>query len=112
MRRENMLKLIPCFVDSTCDKVAGHTRSFIESWLGKMFLFLYLAGPVAFLPQVWKAWTAPNIDALRTPTWPLFLLINVAGFIMLCHNGNWRMRLSSMIYSTLILSINIALLVR
>jgi hypothetical protein len=82
--------LIQKMVDNFAFRVAKLTEEFIKTKAGQLFLSLSLIGPVSFLPTVWGAWTAPNIDALRTLTWPMMLVVNTSVFISICHKGDWR----------------------
>ena len=91
------------YVDILSSWVVSLTRGFIETKLGQLFLDLSLLGPVTFVPTVWKAWTTPNIDALRTLTWPTMAVVNIAVFISVCHNGDWRVRLSMVLWIILML---------
>jgi hypothetical protein len=67
---------------------------FIDTKLGQLFLSLSMVGPLTFIPTVWEAWFAPNIDALRTLTWPMLVVINFSVLVALCYNGDWRIRFS------------------
>jgi len=73
--------------------VSSMTKEFINGWTGKLFLNFMLIGPFTFLPTVLEAWTAPNIDVFRTPTWPIMMVINTSVYVSLTHNGDWRTRI-------------------
>ena len=90
--------LVQQMMDRFAARVAKLTNSFIQTKTGQLFLALSLVGPVTFLPTVWEAWTAPNIDALRTLTWPMMVVVNTSVFISVCHNGDWRVRLSLILW--------------
>ncbi|GMQ95024.1 MAG: hypothetical protein BMS9Abin13_134 [Patescibacteria group bacterium] len=92
--------------------VSGKTKRFIETRIGKIFLSLMLIGPITFLPTVWEAWTASNIDVLRTLTWPTMLIVNVASYISFAHNGSWRARAMAIEWFTVIALIWLATIVR
>jgi len=107
-----MLKQIPVMVDNLSAKVAQRTALFTETKIGKLFLSIVLLGPLTFLPTMYEAWTAPNIDALRTLTWPLMIVINFSAFLAVIHNGDWRMRLVMLIWIISMAIVWIATLVR
>ncbi len=88
------------------------TAGFIDTRLGHWFLALSLVGPITFIPTVIEAWTAPNIDALRTLTWPLMTLVNISVLVAMCYNGDWRVRLSMLIWTVLMLLMWLATIVR
>lgn len=88
------------------------TSRFIHTKLGQLFLSLSLAGPFTFLPTVWEAWFAPNIDALRTLTWPLLIIINCSVLLALCYNGDWRIRLSIVMWIFLTFLVSLAAVLR
>ncbi len=107
-----MIEKIARFTDSVALKIAEATKGFVATRAGKIFLGLSLVGPVTFLPTVWEAWTASNIDALRTLTWPLMAVVNIAVLVSVCHNGVWHLRLCMAIWVVLMLLIWAATLVR
>ncbi len=102
----------PELVDAICARIALFTEGFVNSTIGNLLLAIVLFGPVAFLPQVWRAWTAPDIDALRTPTWSLLLFVNVASFLCVVHNGDWRTRLAGFLWVIETFAICLAIHVR
>jgi len=99
-------------VDSVCDRIAVNTTPFVQSRFGKAFLSLVLIGPFTFIPTIYEAWTAPNIDSLRTSTWPLMILINVSATMSLIHKGSWYMRLVQAMWVIACAAIYIATIVR
>ena len=103
---------IPCFIDALSDKVANATKPFIESKSGKIFQSIVLLGPLTFIPTIYTAWTAPNIDSLRTLTWPLMIVVNVSASLLLMHDGNWRMRLVSVAWIIVVALVYLAVLTR
>ncbi len=107
-----MLKKIPSWVDLTAERAKVLTTPFVKSWAGQMFLSIVLIGPLTFLPTVWAAWTEPNIDALRTYTWPLLVVVNLSTLLSLVHKGDWRMRLILVVWTLEMASVWLATLVR
>jgi len=103
---------IPNIVDSLSEKIAVRTKKFVQTRLGKLFLGLVLLGPITFIPTAWAAWTDPNIDSLRTLTWPLMVVVNSSATLGVMHKGSWEMRLVMMVWIVMMLSICLALLVR
>lgn len=103
---------VQSIVDSTSEWVAKITRPFVQTRIGKVFLALVLVGPLTFLPTVYAAWTAPNIDSLRTLTWPLMTVVNVSATLGVVHNGDWRMRLVMVIWVVMMAAVYVATLVR
>lgn len=97
---------------AVCDWVVQVTTHFVGTKWGKLFLGLSLVGPFTFLPTVWQAWTAENIDALRTMTWPLMTAINLSVFVAVCHNGDWRLRLCMVMWVILMALTWLATIVR
>ena len=88
------------------------TDGFIKTLVGKVFLGLALVGPLTFIPTVWIAFTAENIDALRTLTWPMMVVVNFAVLAGLCHNGDWRTRLSLVMWIVLTFLVWLATIIR
>jgi hypothetical protein len=107
-----LVKRIQKEVDKFAVYVAKITGNFIKTKAGQWFLALSLVGPFTFLPTVWAAWTAPNIDALRTFTWPMMVVVNTSVLISVCHNGDWRVRLSLILWIILMALTWIATIVR
>lgn len=107
-----MLKAIPHRINSVCAVVATRTKPFVETNFGKLFLSLVLLGPFTFLPTIYQAWTAENIDALRTWTWPLMTFINLSALLGLVHNGDWRMRFVMVVWVVTMAAVWLATLVR
>ncbi len=99
-------------VDTVCAKVARKTSCFVQTKVGKLFLSIVLVGPLTFIPTVYEAWTAPNIDAFRTLTWPLMILVNSAGWLAVIHNGDWRMRLAMFFWIVSMVAVWLATIVR
>lgn len=106
------MKFIPRTVNAISAVVAKKTEWFVKSWLGKLFLGVVLIGPLTFLPTIWSAWTEPNIDSLRTLTWPLMIVVNMSATLALIHNGDWRMRLVMFIWILAMIAVYLATLVR
>lgn len=92
--------------------VISLTGDFVNTSGGQAFLSLSLVGPITFLPTVWQAWRAPNIDALRTWTWPLMVIVNLAVLVSVCHNGDWQIQLSMILWVLLMMLITLAIVVR
>lgn len=88
------------------------TERFVHTKLGKLFLGLSMVGPLTFIPTVWAAWFAPNIDILRTSTWPMMVIINLSVLVAVCHNGDWRVRFSLVMWIVLMFLIWLATIVR
>lgn len=103
---------LPNLVDSVSERVAKATSSFVRTRIGKFFLSLVLVGPLTFLPTVYAAWTAPNIDSLRTLTWPLMVIVNVSATLSVVHNGDWRIRLAMVVWVVTMAAVFIATIVR
>ncbi len=103
---------IPHIVDSISERLAGKTKGFIQTKFGKIFLSLVLVGPLTFLPTVYTAWTAANIDSLRTPTWPLMIIVNTSALIGVAHNGDWRMRMVMIFWVVIMVALFLATIVR
>mgnify|MGYP001569517682 CR=1 FL=1 len=106
------MKFIPRIIDTTSAVIAKKTKPFVQSWLGKMFLSVVIVGPLTFLPTIYAAWTEPNIDSLRTITWPLMIVVNMSAMLGVIHNGDWRMRLAMFVWILAIATVYIATLVR
>lgn len=99
-------------VNSASERLAEITLPFTKTKSGKLFLSLVLVGPITFLPTVYNVWTMENIDAFRSPTWPLMVIINASATIGLAHKGDWQMRLAMIFWTAVMLSICIATIVR
>lgn len=106
------MRRIPHHIDSLSAKVALATKPFIESKTGKLFQSIVLLGPATFIPTIYTAWTAPNIDSLRTLTWPLMILVNMSACLLVMHNGNWRMRLVSVLWIIVVAVVFLATIIR
>jgi len=104
--------MIPKLIDQIAEKIAAKTKNFVGTKAGKIFLFLVCLGPLTFIPTIWMAYTAPNIDALRTMTWPLMLIVNTSALLGVVHNGDWRIRLTMAMWMIACAAIWIAVLVR
>lgn len=107
-----MFKAIPQRIDDVSAVMATWTKPFVETILGKFFLSLVLLGPLTFIPTIHQAWTAENIDALRTWTWPLMTFINLSALLGLVHNGDWRMRFVMVMWVIVMAAVWLATLVR
>lgn len=103
---------IPSIIDSISERVAKKTFRFVQTRFGKLFLGLALIGPLTFIPTVYMAWTAPNIDSLRTLTWPLMTVVNISVLLGAMHNGDWRIRLVFFIWVLAMVAVYVATLVR
>ena len=99
-------------VDSVSERIAKKTVGFVQTRIGKIFLGGVLLGPLTFLPTVYAAWFDPNIDSLRTLTWPLMILVNMSASLGVVHNGDWRMRLVMVIWVLMMAAVFVATLVR
>lgn len=95
------MKVIQRFDELLVSFIKALTSRFIDTKLGQLFLSLSMVGPLTFIPTVWEAWFAPNIDALRTLTWPMMVIINFSVLVALCYNGDWRTRLSLVMWTIL-----------
>lgn len=103
---------IPKKIDAISVVAAKKTKYFVKTKFGKLFLATVLLGPLTFLPTIYAAWTEPNIDSLRTLTWPLMIIINVSATLALVHRGDWRMRLVMFVWVLAMTAVWIATLVR
>jgi len=92
--------------------VTRSTEKFIHTKWGQLFLSLSMVGPLTFIPTVWQAWTAENIDALRTMTWPSMVAINLSVLVAVCYNGDWRVRLSLLMWILLAFLVWLATILR
>ncbi|MEK7661949.1 MAG: hypothetical protein AAB355_00390 [Patescibacteria group bacterium] len=99
-------------MDSVSARIAEATLPFVQTRIGKLFLSVVIVGPLTFLPTVYVAWTASNIDSLRTLTWPLMIVVNISATLGVIHNGDWRMRLTMLIWVLMMAAVFIATLVR
>ena len=67
-------KVVPLAVNSISRFVVARTSVFVSKKRGLVILrSLILLGPIFYLPTLWEVWTATNIDAFRTVTWPFLL---------------------------------------
>ena len=107
-----MMNFVPNAVDVFSEWTAKVTKQFIVTYIGKIFLAIVLVGPITFLPTMYQAWTAPDIDALRTSTWPLMILVNISAFVGVAHQGDWRLRLTMIIWTVVMIIIWLATLIR
>ncbi len=107
-----MMNFVPNAVDVFSEWTAKVTTQFIKTYIGKIFLAIVLVGPITFLPTIYQAWTAPDIDALRTSTWPLMILVNISAFVGVAHQGDWRLRLTMIIWTVVMIIIWLATLIR
>jgi hypothetical protein len=107
-----MMSFIPNAVDVFSEWTAKKTTPFIKTNSGKLFLAIVLVGPITFLPTMYQAWTAPDIDALRTSTWPLMILVNISAFVGVSHQGDWRLRLTMIIWTLVMVIVWLATFVR
>lgn len=103
---------VPSAVDLVSENIRKKTDSFVNTKLGKIFLSAVLIGPFTFLPTLHVAWTAENIDSLRTLTWPLMVIINISALLGVIHNGDWRMRLVLFLWTFVMAAVFIATIVR
>lgn len=89
------------------------TTPLVETKIGKWILSaIIFVGPLSFLPTVMEAWTNPDIDAFRTLTWPTMVVVNLAFFVSLCHQGDNKTRSVMIIWVVLMASVWVATLVR
>jgi hypothetical protein len=107
-----MIALVAQLIDRLAEGIASSTKKFVNTKMGNLFLGLSIVGPFTFIPTVWQAWTAADIDSFRTITWPLMALVNFSVFISVCHNGEWRLRLTMFLWVILMFLIWMATLVR
>ena len=103
---------IPNAVDTVSVFIAKKTEYFVETRLGKIFLSVVLDGPFTFLPTIYAAWTEPNIDSLRTLTWPLMIIVNMSATLSVAHKGNWQIRLVMVLWILAVTLVYVATLVR
>jgi len=108
----NLIVKIPQTIDKISEELAIITKPLIETKIGRIILLLTLFGPLTFIPQIYQAWTAENIDALRTWTWPAMTLTNSSTLLGLIHKGDWRIRLVTFVWCLCGLSIWAAVLIR
>ena len=106
------MKIIRRFDDILVSTVKILTVRFINTKLGQVFLSLSILGPLTFIPMVWEAYFAPDIEALRTLTWPMLVIINVSVLTALCYNGDWRIRLSMVMWIILMFLMWLATVLR
>ena len=106
------MNFVPNAVDVFSEWTAKVTTQFIKTYIGKIFLAIVLVGPITFLPTMYQAGTAPDIDALRTSTWPLMILVNISAFVGVAHQGDWRLRLTMIIWTVVMIIIWLATLIR
>ena len=106
------MNFVPNAVDVFSEWTAKVTTQFIKTYIRKIFLAIVLVGPITFLPTMYQAWTAPDIDALRTSTWPLMILVNISAFVGVAHQGDWRLRLTMIIWTLVMIIIWLATLIR
>ena len=92
--------------------ISKKTKNFIQTKIGKCFLLVIFVGPITFIPTLWEAYVAPNIDALRTPTWPLMILVNISVYVSLSHNGDWRTRTVMLLWIIIMALIWLATIIR
>ena len=107
-----MMNFVPNAVDVFSEWTAKVTTQFIKTYIGKIFLAIVLVGPITFLATMYQAWTAPDIDALRTSTWPLMILVNISAFVGVAHQGDWRLRLTMIIWTVVMIIIWLSTLIR
>lgn len=106
------MRTIQHAINSVCEHVAIKTSPFVQSRIGKSFLSIVLVGPLTFIPTVYTVWTAPNIDAFRTLTWPLMIIVNISASLSIIHNGDWQMRLVQIIWIFMVASVFLATIIR
>lgn len=108
-----MLSSIPAAVTFCADRLA-HVTQFLHENKYTRFVTatMVLFAPFTLAPTVHEAWTADNIDALRTLTWPLLTIVQVATLIPVCHKGTWDIQLSTFIGVLLLAAIWLAVLIR
>ena len=81
-------KLVPIVLNELSTTVTKKT-SWLKEGKGLYILRLIMsAGPFFFLPTVYEAWNADDIEAFRTSTWPLMLIVHFAAFLLFCHRGS------------------------
>lgn len=85
-----------------------------REWGKVLFRVLILSGPVFYLPTLWEVWTAENIDAFRTVTWPFLLLGQASSFIILSHDqeSDWGLRLCVVAWIIITLLVILAIFCR
>ena len=81
-------------VNSFSEKVRVKTSGFVKTRAGQRFLSLPLLGPIVFLPIQVSAWKSGEIGAYELFSWIVMIVINLSTLVSLCHNGEWRTRLS------------------
>lgn len=89
-------KVVPLAVNSISRFVVARTSVFVSKKRGLVILrSLILLGPIFYLPTLWEVWTATNIDAFRTVTWPFLLSGQVSSFVLLSHEpeSDWGVKL-------------------
>ena len=107
-----MLERIPGVIDAFGVWVTKKTDWFVETTVGKLFLGLVLVGPLTFIPTLIEAWTAENIDALRTSTWPTATVVNLSAWLAVLRSGDWRMKFVMGIWTVWMALITLATVVR
>ena len=107
------MKKIIRFEEIFAAKVARLTSDFANSRKGEKFFFLVmLIGPLTFLPTVYQALFGENIEALRTATWPLMIVINGVSYVSLANKGHWSLRVVILIWVVMMLIITTAIIIR
>lgn len=78
-----------------------------------MLSVICLSGPIIFLPNVWSAWTADDISSMSNPSWTIMIIVHVAVYIRLAHDGaSSCTRISILIWMLEMILITLAILVR
>ncbi len=94
------------------EHLAKETDGLTSSVFGRALNATVLFGPLTFLPTLYNVWFAPNIDAFRTPTWGLMLIINIATWLSVAKNGEWQLRLVMIIWVIIMFLFLLATIVR
>jgi hypothetical protein len=103
---------VPKWVDTLSEWVAAKTAAFTKTKVGNVFLAMMVLGPLTLIPTVWEAWTAENIEALRTATWPAMAVIDFSFYLNVCHAGDRMVRATVLLYLIMAILIYVATLVR
>ncbi len=104
-------------MESTMNSIAEYvaqatTKMVHHRFYAKIEYFIIFLSPAMFLPTIWEAYTAPNIDALKTVTWPAAVTTNLFAFIALAHKGSNVLRWQMLVWIVEMVAMCIAIVIR